>query len=316
MAAVRDVLRADSFAKRIEAEVLAKQAANVQGGLHRPTGDSADDPTFSSRKPYIPNYEQLTPEEEKERERCLLNFLQNVSQGADAKWFAPPSESNATHDSPVAFWTSLSRSGGMARFAPNLSATNKSKRPRPSKQSTIHADEDKPPHRPSSESRVAALHGAGDGPLPYPRGARRGRNSYEGYFDSRSGTVELDQQSQGVGATDSSGQTWRYGNRSVDETDLNVGPSGDLGTPGAHLDADMRPRQGEAPTPRGSRKRPPAAYGTTDLTTRVIQPDAHLLVEQDSDGLSQNEWRKPALTGRGPVQPRRRKPSRRQGYLE
>ena len=308
LAAVRDVLRemhAREMAFEIEKAAIAdlersvfdvtKDAANVQGVLHR---DAADDPTFSSKRPYIPNYEKLTVEEERERERCLLNFLQNISQGADPSYFLPM----ASKRRPL-------RSGR------NNQAT-----------STILADEDEPPHRPTSEGRVTlATHDPDpDAALPYPRSARRGASTADGYFDVRAGTKLHEQTPSSFGVSEG----FRYGRGEGGEHNVQTP------TAGALLDAPGRDRTGEQPTRRGSRKRPPTLVESTNAREygtkgngpdgrsgpRVIGavPVADEIPQRSTGVASENVDRKLWLTGRGPIQPRRgkRPPSRRQGYLE
>jgi hypothetical protein len=85
---------------------------------------------------------------------------------------------------------------------------------------------------------------------------------------------------------------------------------GDTGTPGAMLDAEERPRQGELPARRGSRKRPPC--GTKSDATRVIPVlDRVGALQSDSD---QRKERLRLSYGRGAARDAGRdRESRRQG---
>jgi hypothetical protein len=179
----------------------------------------------------------------------------------------------------------------------------------------IRARDTSAPVRPTREAFVEAMtrDPKSSAHTPYPRVPRAPLRA-DPYFSPRAGT-ELNQITPSYGV----GEAHRYGRGDV----FNVGSLGDAGVPGAHLDVEMRPRQGETPAPsRGSRRRPPR-YGTKNGAPgagersgpRTTRSDTHLFVEQQSE-TSENQFRKPLLVG-NVTQPRsRRPPSRRQGYLK
>jgi hypothetical protein len=157
-------------------------------------------------------------------------------------------------------------------------------RPRPTREATVHAMT----HDPAPSARK-----------PYPRAAR-GANRANAYFSPRAGT-QLNQitPSSGVGATDSSGRTWRYGN---------VGA--DIGVPGSQMQVAGRYRAGERPSRRSNRRVP---YGGKTETTRVIEPVADY-IEQESFNQPRKHSLRPRARGAARDAGRARE-TRRQGDM-
>lgn len=128
------------------------------------------------------------------------------------------------------------------------------------------------------------------------------------YFSPLAGTRLIEQTpSYGVGATDSRGRTNRYGTL------------GDVGVPGSQLHADQRPRQGDIPAPRGTRRRPPYGEkggGPDDRSGPRIAPlhatGSDYLPPQEQDPAK--DFRTPRARGHR-TQPRAARPSRRQGEM-
>jgi len=71
----RAMLKAQLVEHRAVADVLKQQSASTQGALHQ--------------LGYIPRSQDLSLEELAERDERLLNFLEHISQGADARCFEP-----------------------------------------------------------------------------------------------------------------------------------------------------------------------------------------------------------------------------------
>jgi hypothetical protein len=155
-------------------------------------------------------------------------------------------------------------------------------------------------HRPPRERSIEETTHDPNYAGQYPRG-RRAPLRAQNDFDVRRGT-QLNQitPSYGIGATDATGRTWRYGNVSAD-----------IGVPGSQTQAAGRYRAGERPSRRSNRRMPP--YGGKTETTRVIEPLSDF-VEQES----QNQPRKHNLRPRARGAARdagRARETRRQGEM-